>query len=285
MLNPIRINFSKMQALGNDFMVISSRDQNFSLSKQQIQALSHRHLGVGFDQLLVIKPPLSSKYDYFYQIFNADGHEVGQCGNGARCVAKYIHQHLSPLPKIRLETLTTSMNVEMISEDSFALTLAKAKYAPQDIPMLKTKQAAIYELKLESGEITQFHCINVGNPHTIILMNSLKELEELQITNLGPLIEQHPCFPEGCNVNFMAIQDHQNIHLRVWERGCKETLACGSGALASAVIARKFYHLDAKIEVHLPGGNLTIICENPEEELVLIGPAHEVFTGQIDLIY
>jgi len=274
-----RLNFSKMQALGNDFMVISTKDQNFSLSCKQIQAWSDRHRGVGFDQMLIIKPPRSIHTDYFYQIFNADGTEVGQCGNGARAVALYIHQHFPQRSILRLETISTTMELEVLPENQVSLKVSAPKFNAEDIPILASGCEDCYSLDLGNLGWQKMHCVNVGNPHAIVHIP--QALTTLDILQLGPRIEHHPAFPQGCNVNFMHIINDNTIDLRVWERGCGETLACGSGALATAIIARKHYQLAAQIEVRLPGGNLKIICPDPKQEVIQIGPAVEVFQGEI----
>lgn len=274
-----RLNFSKMQALGNDFMVISTKDQNFSLSSQQIQAWSDRHCGVGFDQLLIIKPPRSNASDYFYQIFNADGKEVGQCGNGARAVALYLHQHLHQRSVFCLETISTTMELEVLPDLQVALKVAAPKFNAADIPILAPGCEDCYTLDLGDLGWQNMHCVNVGNPHAIVHIPHA--LSTLDITQLGPCIEHHPAFPQGCNVNFMHIINQHTIDLRVWERGCGETLACGSGALASAIIARKHYQLAAQIEVRLPGGHLKVLCPDPKQAVVQIGPAVEVYQGKI----
>jgi diaminopimelate epimerase len=275
------LNFSKMQALGNDFMVINAINQPFLPKKQQIQQWSDRHFGVGFDQMLVIAPAKHPQFDFFYQIFNADGEEVGQCGNGARCVAQFIHRHISPLKQIQLETKTTQMQLSIIDSEMVQLNLPCPRFLPQDIPLQGYPLQNQYELILDEGKTIPVHAVNVGNPHAVIIMNNKQELEQLHLKKLGQQIEHHPAFPEKTNVNFVYIEPSTDIHLRVWERGARETLACGSGAIASAAVVRKFYQLDERIQVHLPGGSLFVEWKDLSGPIVQTGPAIEIFTGMI----
>ena len=269
------IDFIKMQALGNDFVVIDTIQHTFKLSKKQIQKMSDRHFGIGFDQLLIISKSQNAANNYHYQIFNADGSEVGQCGNGARCAAQYIHKYIDPhQKKFTLTTKTTSLELEILPDDLVKLILAPPSFAPQDIPLLCPQQEK-YMINAHS-----FHALSVGNPHAVIIVSSLDSFQNMEICQIGALIENHFIFPERTNVNFVYIQNLNEIHLRVWERGCGETLACGSGALASAAVARKFYHLNSKIKVHLKGGELNIDWPSLNGPIAQIGPAIEVFQGR-----
>lgn len=275
------LNFSKMQALGNDFMVINAINQAFVPKKQQIQQWSDRHFGVGFDQMLVISPAKHPEFDFFYQIFNADGEEVGQCGNGARCVAQFIHRHISPLTQIKLETKTTQMLLSVIDSEMVQLNLPCPRFLPKDIPLQGYPLQNHYELILQTEQTIPVYALNVGNPHAVIMMQSRPQLQQLKLQELGQQIENHPAFPEKTNVNFVYIESSTDIHLRVWERGAGETLACGSGAIASAAVVRKFYQLDERIQVHLPGGPLFVEWKDLSGPIVQIGPAIEIFTGMI----
>lgn len=276
------LHFSKMQALGNDFMIVDTLSNDWTPSKEQIQTLSDRHLGVGYDQLLIISAPQSPDHDFTYRIFNADGSEVGQCGNGARCAARYIHQYVVPEKNhYRLKTNTTELDLMICDENQVQLTLPPPHFSPKHIP-LNSQQLDLYSVSKNNQEI-YFHAVSVGNPHAIIVIPNNQTLEDLNIKELGSFIENHPLFPERCNVNFIQIQNQNLLKIRVWERGCGETLACGSGALASAAIARKFYQMDARIEVQLKGGELSVYWPNIKGPIQQTGPAIEVFKGEIKI--
>ena len=267
-----------MQALGNDFMVINTINNHFIPHPQQIRHLSDRHLGIGFDQLLIISPSLEPEFDFFYQIFNANGEEVGQCGNGARCAAFYIFKYLKPKKVLRLQTKTTTMHLKIIDNHQVELILPRPELNPHKIPLQGFQQQESYTL-----DAIDIHAISVGNPHAIIVVND--NLEQMNIEAIGKQIEHHPAFPERTNVNFMQILNEKTIALRVWERGCGETMACGSGALASAAIARLFYQLYSHIEVKLPGGTLWIDWPDIKGPITLTGPAYESYTGEVSMIF
>ena len=272
------LNFSKMQALGNDFMVIDSINQQFSLKPAQIKAWSDRHFGIGFDQLLLISASSSPDFDYNYQIFNANGEEVGQCGNGARCVALYIHNYLNPKAHLKLKTKTTTLSLELLGNQHVKLSLPPPVFEPKSIPFNYAQIQDSYTLDSPS---VHFHALSVGNPHAVLHIDSADNLNKMNISILGKQIEHHPSFPEKTNVNFFSILDAHTIQLRVWERGCGETLACGSGALASAVVARQFYGLQSPIQVQLRGGELIVDYPDIHGPILQIGPAVEVFQGEI----
>jgi diaminopimelate epimerase len=274
------LNFSKMQALGNDFMVIETLNQAFTPNQILIQEWSDRHFGIGFDQMLIISPPKDSSYDYHYQIFNADGQEVGQCGNGARCAARYIHRYLNPQKSyFHIRTQTTDIHLELI-HDLVKMRLPCPNHHPAQIPFDTKKVQDSYPLRLNDGLTIDIHVINVGNPHAIILVN---DIQTIDIHKIGPQVENHPRFAEKCNVNFMQIINHQEIALRVWERGCGETLACGSGALATAAAARLYHHMDSNITLHLKGGDLKVDWPKLNGPIFQIGPAQEIYRGQLDI--
>lgn len=269
-----------MQALGNDFMVIDTLSQHFEPHSPLIQQWSNRHFGVGFDQLLLISSPKDNSYDYHYQIFNADGHEVGQCGNGARCAAQYIHRYLKPQQsQYHLKTQSTEMHLQLLGTQ-VQMTLPCPMTAPRDIPFESSDIKKMYRLDLPNELQIDIHIINVGNPHAII---PVENIQQIDIETLGPLVENHPRFPEKCNVNFMQIINSHEIALRVWERGCGETLACGSGALATAAAGRLYHHMASKITLHLRGGDLIVEWPNTNAVIIQTGPAEEVYRGQIHI--
>lgn len=267
-----------MQALGNDFMVIDTLTQTFSPHASIIQQWSNRHFGIGFDQFLMISSPKDNSYDYHYQIFNADGQEVGQCGNGARCAAQYIHRYLNPHKShYHLKTQSTEIYLSLL-DTQVELTLPCPKHDPQSIPFHSAGLQDNYPIVLSNGVRMDIHVMNVGNPHAIVVV---KNIQEIDIQTIGPLIENHPLFPQKCNVNFMQILNPSEMVLRVWERGCGETLACGSGALASAAAGRLYHHMNALITVHLQGGDLSVNWPDIHGSISQIGPAQEVYRGQV----
>ena len=265
-----------MQALGNDFMVIDTINHDFIPTTKQIRQFSSRHFGVGFDQMLIIAPPKNQAHDYFYQIFNADGAEVGQCGNGARCAFRYIQTHLnSKAKKIILATNTTLIELEETSNQLIKMTLPSPLFKPEDIPIDVGRESEVYEL----SKHLKVHALSVGNPHAIHIIQD--KLWDMDIMSLGLTISRHPLFPEQANANFMQIDSKTQISLRVFERGVGETLACGSGALASAIAGMRFHGLNARVLVKLKGGCLEVYWPNQQGPIYQYGPAVEVFRGQI----
>jgi diaminopimelate epimerase len=270
------LNFSKMQALGNDFMVINTLSQAFHPHKSVIQQFGDRHYGIGFDQCLLISMAKTEAHDYFYQIYNASGDEVDFCGNGARAAAIYIFKHLKAEKTLRLQTNSTMVDLKILDNNEVELTLPCPKFKPSDIPMQGFHEAPSYVI-----ENQQVHVVHVGNPHLVVPIQSPKQLKNMSIDVLGSKLENLAFFPEKINVSFMALRSKNTIDLRVWERHCGETLACGSGALASAAIARQFYQLDERIDVYLPGGKLQVYWPDIHGPIMQIGPAKEVFEGRI----
>lgn len=262
------LHFTKMHALGNDFMVIDGINQSISLSPEFIRKLSDRHRGIGFDQCLLIEPTTIPNTDFFYTIFNADGTEVGQCGNGARCVARFIHENkLSTHAKLRLATRTTQLTTEIHDSNYQAIT------ATLGVPCFDTSISTL-------DNIT-FHVVDLGNPHAVIRVDNVKTA---RVDHIGQLLNQNPIlFPSGVNVEFMQIDNKHHIKLRVFERGAGETQACGSGACAAMVCARKFYETDSTMEVELPGGTLHITWEGEGSLVSVTGNAVRVFDGKVNI--
>jgi diaminopimelate epimerase len=255
------IKFSKMHALGNDFMVIDGVNQVIQLSPVIIQALSDRHRGVGFDQLLLIQS--SHVADFSYTIFNADGTESGQCGNGARCVARFIHEKkLSAKKKLTLETKTTHIVVELHDDKYQKIT------AELGVPSIVPEEELL--------QFHTFHSIDVGNPHAIMKVD---DITQIPVNDIGLFFNRSTRFSEGVNVEWMQMDTPQKLALRVYERGTGETQACGSGACAAMVCARKFYGADSTMEVALPGGVLSIKWEGEGHPVCVTGNAVHVFDG------
>lgn len=273
------IKFTKMHGLGNDFMVIDGVSQNINLKPKQIAQWSQRNTGIGFDQLLLIERNIDKHIDFNYRIFNADGQEVGQCGNGARCLAMFAkHYGLTDKNHLKIATKTTQMSLQINANNTVSVDMGVPKLTPADIPLTAEHQAIEYQLQLEHNKTVTLHAIGLGNPHAVLLVT---DIEAAPVHTLGPQISFHPCFYEQTNVGFMQIIDPQHIKLRVYERGCGETLACGSGAVAAAAIGHLYHHLDSQITVSLPGGDLIVDWPAPDASITLTGPATFVYEGMI----
>lgn len=272
------IHFTKMHGLGNDFMVINAVTQHVQLCAKTIQDLSNRHTGVGFDQCLVVEPSTNPEIDFFYRIFNANGEEVAQCGNGARCLAPFIReQGLSDKDVLTVATHQAVMQLREEPGNHVRVDMGVPKLSPEQIPLIFDHQADYYPLEVD-GETHYVHAVNMGNPHIILLFDSLNN--EL-VDSLGPKLVKHPLLPEGANVSFVKIVDSENFMLRVYERGVGETKACGSAACAVAA-ALKLYHQGADYQkAHLTGGVLTIYWQGLGHTLKCQGPAEKSFEGVI----
>lgn len=273
--------FTKMHGLGNDFMVIDAINQSVHLDKNTIIALGKRDTGVGFDQCLLIETPMDADSDFFYRIFNADGQEVGQCGNGARCLARFVHHYkLINKRQIAVTTKTTRMHLQINADDSVTVDFGLPGFEPAQIPILARHQAPQYLLPLQDGSIHPVHAVGVGNPHAVTVVS---DVLSTPVTSLGKEISEHPAFPEQTNAGFMEIINPGLIRLRVFERGCGETNACGSGAVAAAIIGRRYHGLAARINVLLPGGALIVEWTDMQGPVSLTGPATFVFEGTLCL--
>jgi diaminopimelate epimerase len=273
------IQFTKMHGLGNDFMVIDAIHQKVDLTPNQIAALGRRDTGVGFDQCLLVETAQSADVDFFYRIFNADGQEVGQCGNGARCLARFLqHYQLTTKQLITVSTHTTRMQLQINNDNTVTVNMGQPKLAPSDIPLLANAQQSLYNAPLKNNEACEFHAINVGNPHAVL---TISNLNSANIDSLGKFISEHPLFPEQTNVGFMEIISPHHIRLRVYERGCGETQACGSGAVAAAAVGRLYHQLADQIRVSLPGGDLLVHWPTIKNDIFLTGPAAFVYEGSL----
>ncbi|CAM4444433.1 MAG: Diaminopimelate epimerase [Legionellaceae bacterium] len=271
--------FTKMHALGNDFMLINGITQKVKLTPHLIQQWGNRHFGVGFDQLLLVEPSYDPEIDFIYRIFNADGTEVGQCGNGARCLALFVQeQGLTHKKNIRIATKTTQMTLEILENEWVKVNMGLPFLAPEIIPFLIKQQAISYSIQTEMGLFT-IGAVSMGNPHCIL---QVEDIHEIPIQQLSPLFQKHPQFPESVNVGFLQIVNRNTLKLRVYERGVGETLACGSGACAAVVYAKSQNWVDEKVTVELPGGQVLIEWHSLKEPVYLIGPASIVFHGVIN---
>lgn len=277
----MQIEFSKMHGLGNDFVVIDAINQDINLSSAQIAQISDRHLGVGCDQLLLVEKANTANYDFFYRIFNADGSEAQQCGNGARCFLHFAqHRGLTDKNHIRVEMINGDMVLERLNNDLIRASLTAPNFAPEALPFEAPQQTKSYALALQDSTI-EVGAVSMGNPHAVTLVNHIGS-DRVQIE--GPQIESHSRFPEKVNAGFMQIVDRGNIQLRVFERGAGETLACGSGACAAVAVGQLWDLLNDKVHVQLLGGELIIEWQGENAPLYMTGPTALVFDGQLTLL-
>lgn len=274
------IRFTKMHGLGNDFIVIDASKSPVHLSAEQIQRLARRDIGIGFDQCLLLEKSPEPGIDFFYRIFNANGEEVGQCGNGARCLARFIQRYqLSPRLNLSVATKTTRLQLQINPDDSVTVDMGAPQFAPSHIPLLANTQQALYEIPLPNEKSCAVHAVSIGNPHAILLVDNCLAMD---IDPIGSAISKHPLFPEETNVGFMQLCAKNHIQLRVFERGCGETRACGSGAVAAAIVGQRFHHLAQTVTVSLPGGDLFVHWSGQDgQSAYLTGAATFVYEGQI----
>lgn len=272
--------FTKMHGLGNDFMVINAVNQNVLLTPHIIQKLSDRHTGVGFDQCLVVEPPKHDGVDFYYRIFNANGDEVSQCGNGARCLARFIKEEgLSNKDILTVSTKTSVMQLKVEAGENVLVDMGEPRLNPIDIPLDIENQADYYAFNVD-GQDHYLHAVNIGNPHGVMILD---EVTDKIVSELGEKLSKHPLFLEGANISFVEILDSETIYLRVYERGVGETRACGSGAVASSVCVRLFHDGADLIKANLPGGSLSIYWKEPGTTIKCQGPATTVYKGIINL--
>jgi len=280
----MKLRFSKMQGLGNDFVVIDAINQTVDmvtgLSSDRIRAIADRHFGVGCDQLLLVEAAQDQRADFRYRIFNADGSEVGQCGNGARCFARFVRDHgLCDKDIVCVETAGGLLHLQLDEGGLVTVDMGIPRFQPEDIPFVADMQAGSYHVNID-GEAVKLGVLSMGNPHAVLIVD---DVMMAPVAMLGPKIEQHDSFPERVNVGFMEIIDRSRVRLRVYERGAGETLACGSGACAAAVIGQQQGLLEQRVLVELPGGNLFIQWLGEGHSVMMTGPAVNVFEGEIDL--
>ena len=274
------VNFSKMQGLGNDFLVLDNVTQNVYLSNDQIRQLADRNFGIGFDQLLVVEPPYDPDLDFHYRIFNADGSEVSQCGNGARCFARFVRMKgLINRNKIRVSTHSGKMTLFIERDGNVTVTMPVPQFEPAKIPFSAQKVEGTYILRSED-ETVLCGAVSMGNPHCVLTVD---DVLTAPVDELGSQLTIHERFPKGVNVGFMEVVSPDYVKLRVYERGAAETLACGSGACAAVVIGQIQKKLAKQVTVELPGGKLRIYWKGPGNPVKMTGPAVHVFDGQIQL--
>ena len=269
------LRFTKMEGLGNDFVVVDATRTPFALSPEQIRRLADRRFGVGCDQVLVVETARGDA-DFGYRIFNADGSEVEQCGNGARCFVVYVREHrLTDKQVIRVETLGGLVVPALEADGEVSVDMGVPRFAPADIPFIGGTGAIVEPLDV-GGRIVEISALSMGNPHAVQLVD---DVDAAPVAKLGPRIEAHPRFPKRVNAGFMEIIDRATIRLRVYERGAGETLACGTGACAAVVAGIRRGLLDAHVRVHTRGGPLTIAWSGDASPVMMKGPARTVFEG------
>ena len=274
------LNFTKMQGLGNDFVVFDAIHQQVDLTGAQCRHIADRHFGVGCDQLLLVEPARMAGSDFHYRIFNADGSEVEQCGNGARCFARYVRDRgLTEKDVITVGTLSGIITLYLQEDGSVKVNMGVPELEPANIPFVAEQSAISYAIEV-GAEILMLGAVSMGNPHAVL---TVADVDTAQVERIGPLLERHPRFPHRVNVGFMQVCSPQKIRLRVFERGSGETLACGSGACAAVVSGRRQGLLSDTVEVSLAGGDLRIEWQGPGHPVWMSGPAIQVFDGAIEL--
>lgn len=280
MLRDMMVEFTKMHGLGNDFVVLDAISQKVVLDETQVRAIADRRFGIGCDQILLVETPRHADTEFYYRVFNADGGEVEQCGNGARCFARYVFD--KGLTRSReIPVGTAAGNIRLIIEDDgqVRVNMGPPHLRPDEIPFAAAAQAVIYPLEVD-GKILEIGALSMGNPHAVLIV---EDAADIVVDRLGPLIQRHSRFPRRANVGFMTIRERNAIDLRVYERGAGETLACGTGACAAVVHGHLLGLLDERVEVHLRGGTLVVSWLGDHAPVWMIGPAQRVFDGRVDL--
>jgi diaminopimelate epimerase len=276
----MRLKFSKMHGLGNDFVVLDGVRQSISLSPEQLRLLGERHFGVGCDQILLVENSGRPDVDFRYRIFNADGGEVEQCGNGARCFVRFVHdQGLTDKREIRVETMSGIIGPRLEDDGNITVDMGEPVFTPDQIPFISPNQNLVQPLMVGDDEVS-ITALSMGNPHAVQV---IEDVDTAPVAYQGPLIESHPRFPRHVNAGFMQVLTRHSIRLRVYERGAGETLACGTGACAAVVAGVARGLLDSPVRVETRGGELTIAWQGAGTPVLMTGPAVTVFTGEIDL--
>jgi diaminopimelate epimerase len=276
----MKLKFTKMHGLGNDFVVLDGVRQKLELSPQQIRTLGDRHFGVGFDQLLLVEKAEQPGIDFRYRIFNADGGEVEQCGNGARCFARFVHdQGLTTQREIAVATMRGVIRPRLEDNGLVTVDMGVPRFAPAEIPFESDSDAVVQALDV-NGESVLITAVSMGNPHAVQVV---ADVDTAPVATLGPAIESHPRFPRRVNVGFMQVCGPQAIRLRVYERAAGETLACGTGACAAVVAGIQRGLLNSPVRVETRGGELSIAWAGEGTPVLMTGPAVTVFAGEIEL--
>jgi diaminopimelate epimerase len=274
------LRFTKMHGLGNDFMVLDLVSQHAHIQAKHAKQWGDRNTGIGFDQLLIVEAPSNPDVDFRYRIFNSDGSEVEQCGNGARCFARFVlDKRLTAKKLIRVETKGGVIELDVRNDGQISVDMGAPRLVPADIPFQADDRALTYELDVE-GRSEQIFAVSMGNPHAVL---RVEDVNSAPVRELGPKIEHHPRFPQRVNVGFIQVIDRHRAQLRVWERGAGETQACGTGACAAAVAAISQGWMDSPVTLDLTGGRLLIEWAGEGHPVIMTGPAVRVYEGQVRL--
>lgn len=272
------LKFTKMHGCGNDFMVVDLVSQYVKIRPQLVRAWSDRRFGVGFDQFLAVEPPRNPESDFRYRIFNADGEEVEQCGNGARCFARFVRDNkLTKKKRLRVETKGGIIELNVIDKHQVMVDMGKPQLVPEKIPFIADQQAITYPIPV-NDQMLDISAVSMGNPHAVWVVD---DADSAPVESLGPLIEAHERFPQRTNAGFMQVMARNEIKLRVYERGAGETLACGTGACAAVVAGQIRGLLDRKVKVHLRGGTLNIEWQGEGHSVKMTGPCKKVYEGRL----
>lgn len=276
----MNIKFTKMHGAGNDFVMIDGVRQNVQLTPEQFRLMADRHFGVGCDQILIVEKPVSKDADFRYRIFNADGGEVEQCGNGARCFMRFVHeQKLTTKREILVETRGGLISPRLEQDGRITVNMGPPIFDPALVPF-DGGSGAVSEMLEVTGKSLDISAMSMGNPHAVQLV---ADIEQAPVEKLGPLIEHHPRFPKRVNAGFMQVMDRHSLRLRVYERGAGETLSCGTGACAAAVTGIRRGLLDSPVNVATRGGVLTVTWDGEGHSVQMTGPAISVFSGEINI--
>ena len=274
------LRFTKMHGLGNDFMVLDLVSQHAHIQPKHAKAWGDRHTGIGFDQLLIVEPPGDPDVDFRYRIFNADGSEVEQCGNGARCFARFVlDKRLTSKRRIRVQTKSGIIELRVRSDGQISVDMGAPRLTPGQIPFQAEAEALSYRVDVDGREV-ELAAISMGNPHAVLRVDNV---DTAPVHELGPKLEHHSRFPQRVNVGFLQILDTHHARQRVWERGSGETQACGTGACAAAVAAIRQGWMVSPVQLELPGGRLSIEWAGPGRPVIMTGPAVRVYEGNIRL--
>jgi diaminopimelate epimerase len=274
------LRFTKMHGLGNDFMVIDLVSQHAHITPKHAREWGDRHTGIGFDQLLLVEAPTNPDVDFRYRIFNADGSEVEQCGNGARCFARFVlDKRLTAKKKIRVQVKKGIIELDVRNDGQVRVDMGPPQLSPAQVPFQADMDQLTHVLEVD-GQPYDIAALSMGNPHAVMRVN---DVASYPVQTLGPRIEHHPRFPERVNAGFLEVVDRQHAKLRVWERGAGETQACGTGACAAAVTAIAQGWMDSPLTLELPGGQLALEWAGPGQPVMMTGPAVRVYEGQVRL--
>ena len=276
----MRLRFTKMHGLGNDFVMLDGVSQKLKINSDKIRFLADRNFGIGCDQILIVEPPRSAEADFCYRIFNQDGNEVENCGNGARCFALFVlDRELTKKKTIKVETQAGLLTLIVEADNQVTVDMGPPELSPEKIPFTAKQQSLSYPIQV-ANKVMDISAVSMGNPHAVMLVDNV---EKANVEKLGPLIESHETFPNKVNAGFLEINSRKSGKLRVFERGVGETLACGTGACAAMVSAKLLNLFDSTATLSLPGGDLTINWEGGNNPVKMTGPATIVFHGQIKL--